>query len=101
MARQVTLSITLPKALADRLSSAAAEVGTTPEALVVHCVEQDLDVAARHVALIDRLEGVDAALLELANFVGEATATSEGFDPSSICRYRTAEKEASQGDGDT
>lgn len=85
--RDERLTITLPADLAKRLSAAAAEAGVTAEALAASCVEQHLDVAARHMAVIDRLEGVDAALLELAQFVGEAAGASEGFDPSRICRY--------------
>lgn len=91
MARDVEITLSLPKALADRLEAAADGAGTTVGFLAAQCVEQHLDVAVRHLALIDRLEGVDAALMELAGFVGEATAANEGFDPSSICRYRTRE----------
>ena len=88
MARDATLTVTLPKALFDRLEQAAGEAGTTPAYMAQQCIEQHLNIASRHLALIDRLEGVDAALLELANFVGEAVGSTEGFDASKICRYR-------------
>lgn len=82
------MDLTLPKLLVKRLSAAAQEANTTPEALAISCIEQHLDVAARHLALIDRLEGVDGALLDLARLVGETAASRESFDPGRICRYQ-------------
>ena len=38
--------------------------------------------------LIERLEQVDAAILDMAEAVGELGAPSAGLDLSKICRYR-------------
>ncbi|MBL7309316.1 hypothetical protein INQ13_23230, partial [Escherichia coli] len=46
------------------------------------------EVAIRHRVLIERMEQVDAAILDMAQAVGELGAPSTGIDLSQICRYR-------------
>jgi hypothetical protein len=63
--------------------------------LAIDCISQNLEMALRHRVLIDRLGIVDQALIDLAAFVGEATAVPSGsgeggFDLGSICRYHPA-----------
>ena len=88
MANEVKLTITLDAALATQLSAAAGERSWTPESLAAACVVQHLEVAIRHRTLIERLEQVDAAILDMAEAVGELGAPSAGLDLSKICRYR-------------
>ncbi|GAN50996.1 hypothetical protein ABID82_006691 [Methylobacterium sp. PvP062] len=88
MADQVKLTITLEASLAARLSAAAAERGWASESLAADCVAQALEVAIRHRVLIERMEQVDAAILDMAQAVGELGAPSTGIDLSQICRYR-------------
>jgi hypothetical protein len=79
-------TVLIDKKLADRLESAAVSTNLSAAELIAECVAQNLDVAIRHLALVERLEAVDNGLLELATFVGEATAGKD-VDVSSICRY--------------
>lgn len=84
----VSFAVSLPADLAAALRRAAAERGWTPESLIADCVAQHLEIAVRHRALVERMEQVDAALLEMASVAGEASEAADGFDPGSLCRYR-------------
>lgn len=88
MAGDVTLTVTLDEPLGRALTEAAAERGWPPERLAADCVAQHLEVALRHRVLIERLDAVDGAILEMAQAVGELGAASEGADLGAICRYR-------------
>lgn len=88
MADEVKLTITLEAFLAARLSAAAAERGWSTADLAVECVVQHLEVAIRHRVLIERMEQVDSAILDMAQAVGELGAPSAGIDLSEVCRYR-------------
>ncbi|MCB4806381.1 hypothetical protein QO001_006416 [Methylobacterium brachiatum] len=85
---EVKLTLTLAAPLALRLSAAAAERGWSAESLAADCVAQALEVAIRHRILIERMEQVDAAILDMAQAVGELGAPSAGIDLYRICRYR-------------
>ncbi|MCJ2005521.1 hypothetical protein [Methylobacterium sp. J-092] len=87
MADQVKLTLTLEASRAARLSAAAAEQGWSAEDLAAECVVQHLEVAIRHKALIERLEQVDAAILDMAQTVGELGAPAAGIDLTKVCRY--------------
>ena len=91
MAGGVKFSITLEADLAARLTAAASEKGWSPENLAADCIAQVLEVAIRHRVVLERLEQVDAVILEMAQAVGELGASAEGFEPGSLCRYRPAE----------
>jgi hypothetical protein len=82
-------TVEIEKTLAARLERAAQTAKISPVDLIIECVTQNLDIAIRHLALVERLEAVDQGLLELASFVGEATAGGE-VDVSSLCRYSPA-----------
>lgn len=82
-------TVQIEKTLAERLERAADTAKISPAGLITECVAQHLDIAVRHLALVERLEAVDQGLLELANFVGEATAGGD-VDVSSLCRYSPA-----------
>jgi hypothetical protein len=82
----VTYTVPIEKKLAERLEEAARTKKVSPTQLIAECVEHNLDIAVRHQALVERLEVVDQGLLELANFIGEATAGGNA-DVSSVCRY--------------
>ncbi len=88
MAQEVKLTVTLEAALAARLRAAASERGWTAESLAAECVVQHLEVAIRHRALIERLEQVDGAILDMAQAVGELGAPSTSIDLSKVCRLR-------------
>jgi predicted transcriptional regulator len=79
-------AIELDDALAERLEEAARNSKLSAAALITECVIQHLEVAIRHRALIDRLDAVDQGLIDLASFVGEATAGGN-VDLSNMCRY--------------
>jgi predicted transcriptional regulator len=79
-------TVQIEKALAERLERAAQTAKISSVELITECVTQHLDIAIRHLALVQRLEAVDQGLLELATFVGEATAGGD-VDVSSLCRY--------------
>ncbi len=91
MVGEVKLSITLEADLAARLMKAASERGWSPESLVADCVAQVLEVAIRHRVLIERLEQVDAAILEMAEAVGELGGPAASIDLSKVCRYASLE----------
>lgn len=85
---EVKLTLTLETALAARLSAAAAEQGWSPESLAAECVAQHLEVAIRHRVLIERMEQIDGAILDMAQAVGDLGAPSGGIDLSKVCRLR-------------
>jgi hypothetical protein len=89
MADEVKLTITLEAALATRLKAAAVECSWSAETLAAECVVQHLEVAIRHRVLIERLEQVDAAILDMAEAVGELGAPAAAIDLSKVCRLRT------------
>jgi hypothetical protein len=88
MTQEVKLTLTLPESLAAQLRAAAAERGWSPESLAAECVVQHLEVAIRHRVLIERVEQIDSAILDMAQAVGELGAPSAGIDLSKVCRYR-------------
>jgi hypothetical protein len=88
MAEEIELTIRLESGLAARLTAAATERGWTAESLASDCVAQVLEVAIRHRVLIERLEIVDAALLDMAEAVGDLGAPSGGIDLSDVCRFQ-------------
>ncbi|MBE7198473.1 hypothetical protein G4G93_32635 [Methylobacterium sp. DB0501] len=88
MTIDVTLSLTIPAALAASLRQEAAQRGWTPESLAVDCVAQHLEAALRHRVVLERMEQVDAALLQLAQTVGQIEAAAEAVEPGALCRYR-------------
>lgn len=88
MTQEVKLTLTLPESLAAQLRAAAAERGWSPESLAAECVAQHLEVAIRHRALIERVEQIDSAILDMAQAVGELGAPSAGIDLSKVCRFR-------------
>lgn len=59
MPPDVTITITLPAALAASLRQAAARRGWSPESLAADCVAQHLEVALRHRVLLERVELVE------------------------------------------
>ena len=84
-------AIELDDALAGRLEEAARNSKLSAAALITECIIQHLEVAIRHRALIDRLDTVDQGLLELATFIGAATAGPK-IDLSNLCQYSPAKK---------
>jgi hypothetical protein len=88
MTTDITLTLTLPAALAASLRQEADQRGWTPESLARECLAQHLEVALRHRVLLERMEQVDAALLQLARTVGEIEAAAENTEPGALCRYR-------------
>jgi hypothetical protein len=54
--------------------------------LAVECIVQHLEVAIRHRVLVERMEQIDGAILEMAQAVGELGAPSAGIDLSKVCR---------------
>ena len=85
--KSVRLEITLPADVAKRLETGARERGWTPESLAADCVAQSLELPIRYRVLLERLERVDTAMVDLATFVGEATAEPSAFDLTKICRF--------------
>lgn len=82
-------AVELEDELAERLEEAARNSKLSATELITECVIQHLEVAIRHRALIDRLDAVDQGLLDLASFVGEATAGPK-VDLSDLCQYSSA-----------
>lgn len=78
--------IELDTVLAKRLEEAAVAAGISATELIAECVAQNVEVAQRHRVLMDRIEQVDQGLLELATFLGEATAGGS-VDLSNVCQY--------------
>jgi len=87
MAGGVKFSITLEADLAARLTAAASTRGWSPESLAADCIAQVLEVAIRHRVVLERLEQVDAAILEMAEAVGELGGPAASIDLSKVCRY--------------
>jgi len=94
MAGGVKFSITLEADLAARLTAAASEKGWSPENLAADCIAQVLEVAIRHRVVLERLEQVDAAILDMAKAVGELGASATSIDLSKVCRYAASTDEA-------
>ena len=88
MTTDVTLALTLPAALATSLRKEAAQRGWTPESLALDCIAQYLEIALRHRVVLERMEQVDTALLQLAQTVGEIEAAADAVEPGALCRYR-------------
>ncbi|MGU3404091.1 hypothetical protein [Methylobacterium brachiatum] len=88
MAKEVKLTVTLEAALAAQLGAAAAERGWSAESLAAACVAQHLEVAIRHRVLVERMEQIDGAILDMAEAVGELGAPSASIDLSKVCRLR-------------
>lgn len=85
----VSLTITLPADVAVALQQAAAGRGWTPESLAADCIAQQIEVAIRHRVVLERIEQVDAALIEMATALGAIEAAGgEGIDLSDFCRYK-------------
>ena len=81
-----TFEVSLDDDLADRIRQAAKARAITEAELIRDCVAQQLDTATRHKAALDRLDIVDQALIDLAQYIGEATAAPPA-DATSFCRY--------------
>ncbi|ACS39710.1 MULTISPECIES: hypothetical protein [Methylorubrum] len=90
MAGEIKLTLTLEAGLAAALRRAAAERGWSPESLAADCIAQHLEIALRHRVLLERMEQIDTALLDMAEVVGELGAPSGGIDLSRVCRFRKA-----------
>ena len=90
MPQNAPFTVSLTASLAAELRRSAAAHGWTPESLIGDCVAQHLEVALRHRVVLERLEQVDAAILEMAGAVGELGASAEGFEPGRLCRYQPA-----------
>lgn len=85
----VSLTITLPADVAAVLYEAAAGRGWTPESLAVDCIAQQTEIAVRHRVLLQRIEQVDGALIEIATALGAIEAAGGGgIDLADFCRYR-------------
>jgi len=81
------LTIELEEELAEKLYAEAKAHNWTPEDLARECIAQQLEIAVRHRALVERFEAMDHHLAVLADFVGQANASSEAVDLWKICRY--------------
>ena len=90
MADDIKLTVTLDASLAAALRQAAVDRGWSPESLVVDCIRQQLEVAVRHRALVERMETIDAALIGVAKAISALAEPGEGsgIDLSKVCRYR-------------
>jgi len=85
----VSLTITLPADVAASLQQAADGRGWTPESLAADCVAQQLEVAIRHRIVLERIEQIDGALIEMATALGAIEAAGgESIDLSAFCRYK-------------
>jgi predicted transcriptional regulator len=82
-------AVELEDELTERLEEDARKSKLSATELIAECVIQHLEVAIRHRTLIDRLDTVDQGLLELATFIGEATAGPK-VDLSNLCQYSPA-----------
>ncbi len=70
----VSYAVAIDEVLAARLSAKAAEAKKTVEVLIAECVALQIDVAAKFLFLIERMDIVDQGLIDIASFVGEVTA---------------------------
>lgn len=84
----VSLTVVLPPDVASALGAAASQRGWTSESLASDCIAQSLEVAIRHRVALERIDKVDAALLELAKAVSSVEEASAPLDLSDFCRYR-------------
>ncbi|RDJ20278.1 hypothetical protein DWF00_19965 [Bosea caraganae] len=85
----VSLTIILPADVATALRKAATERGWTLESLAADCIAQQIETAIRHRVVLERIEQVDGALIEMATALGAIEAAGgEGIDLSAFCRYR-------------
>lgn len=84
----VSLTVVLTSDVAAALVTAAAQRGWTTESLAAECIAQSLEVAIRHRVALERIDRVDAALLELAKAVSAVEEASAPLDLSDFCRYR-------------
>ena len=91
MAKDVSLTINIPTEVAKALEAAAADRGISAAALATDAVIHHLESANRYRFMLERMEAVDQALVELAGFIGESVP-KEPFDLSTICRYAPATK---------
>lgn len=81
------MTVSLEPALADALRAAAAERGWSPESLVADCVRQHLEIAIRHRVLVERMEEIDATIMDMSRMIGELASSGGTLDLSGICRY--------------
>lgn len=84
----VSLTLSLPTELASALKAAASQRGWTPESLAADCIAQSLEVAIRHRVALERIDQVDAALLELAKAASAVEEAGAPIDLSEFCRYK-------------
>jgi len=85
----VSLTVVLPADIAAALAAAASQRGWTSESLAADCIGQSLEVAIRHRVALERIDQVDAALLELAKAVSAVEEASAPLDLSDFCRYKS------------
>ena len=83
--------------LHDALAAAVATTNQSAETLALEAIRDRLENAIRYRVLIDRVETVDQALMDLAALVGETAAATDALaddkrDLASICRYHAAGK---------
>lgn len=86
----VEYKIQVDREFANRLQKASNMVKIPVEDLIIECIGQHLDLATRHRLLVERIEIVDQALVELAEFIGEASTESGQVDLSNLCKYAAA-----------
>ncbi len=86
MSKQITID--LEAAAYSKLVKTATECGMTIEVMAAEAVINRVEEAGRYRSLLARIETIDQALLELAAFLGEATADSANgsIDLSQICK---------------
>lgn len=94
MSTITTLSINLEPELLQHLDKAAVVAGVTREQMAVQAIEQQLDVALRHLVLLSRMEEMDAHIVALAEFIGEVSAPPDPEQVKSFCRYRPERTES-------
>lgn len=84
------LTMTLDASLAAALRQAAVDRGWSPESLAADCIRQQLEVAIRHRALVERMETIGAAFMGFAKAITALAEPGEGsgIDLSQVCRYR-------------
>lgn len=92
MAKDVSLTINLPADVAAELEVVAANRGVSLAALAADAVIHYLESAVRYSFLLERMESVDQALVDLARFIGESVP-KEPLDLSTICRFAESKLE--------
>ncbi len=86
-----TIPVVIDADLADKLTQAAQSLGLTREAFAADSLAQAVETALRHRVVLQRVESVDRAILELAEFLGELKAAAETASAATvkpICRYQ-------------